>query len=54
MLGAAHMTMKKHFDMDELFQQLVAKEGNKGKTMVFMTRMLCVLCITAHEILRHS
>lgn len=34
MLGAAHMTMKDHFDMDELFQHLVSKEGNKGKTRV--------------------
>lgn len=34
MLGAAHMTMKNHFDMDELLQHLVSTEGNKGKTRV--------------------
>lgn len=38
MLGAAHMTMKNHFDMDELLQHLVSKDGNKGKTRV------CELC----------
>jgi hypothetical protein len=32
MLAATHMTMKRHFDMDELFQHLVSITGNKGKT----------------------
>jgi hypothetical protein len=34
MLGAAHLTMKEHFDMDEIFSQLVSTAGNKGKTRV--------------------
>jgi hypothetical protein len=34
MLGAVHMTMGLHFDMDELFQHLVTIDGNKGKTKV--------------------
>jgi hypothetical protein len=34
MLGAAHMTMSSHFDMDEIFQQLVTTKGNHGKTKV--------------------
>jgi len=34
MLGAAHMTLKDHFDMDELLQHLVSTNGNKGKTRV--------------------
>jgi len=34
MLGAAHLTMKDHFDMDEIFQHLVSTTGNKGKTRV--------------------
>lgn len=34
MLAATHMTMKQHFDMDELFQHLVSTNGNKGKTKV--------------------
>jgi hypothetical protein len=33
-LGAVHMTLRKHFDMDELFQHLVSTDGNKGKTRV--------------------
>ncbi|KAM7204272.1 hypothetical protein V8F20_003685 [Naviculisporaceae sp. PSN 640] len=37
-LGAAHMTMKEHFDMDELFQHLVTKDVNKGKTRAYMDR----------------
>lgn len=37
MLGSAHLTMKDHFDMDELFQHLVSTEKNKGKTTAFMT-----------------
>lgn len=32
MLAATHMSMGKHFDMDELFQHLVSTIGNKGKT----------------------
>ncbi|KAK3346739.1 hypothetical protein B0T25DRAFT_592806 [Lasiosphaeria hispida] len=38
MLGAAHMTMKRHFDMDELFQHLASTTGNKGKTRAYMNR----------------
>lgn len=34
MLAATHMTMGRHFDMDELFQHLVSTDGNKGKTKV--------------------
>lgn len=34
MLGALHLSMRTHFDMDELFQHLVTREGNKGKTKV--------------------
>ncbi|KAK4218349.1 hypothetical protein QBC37DRAFT_198740 [Rhypophila decipiens] len=37
-LGAAHMTMREHFDMDELFQHLVTKDINKGKTRAYMDR----------------
>ncbi len=32
--AAAHMTMGKNFDMDELFQHLATTQGNKGKTTV--------------------
>jgi hypothetical protein len=38
MLGAAHMTMGRHFDMDELFQHLITAEGNKGKTRAYVDR----------------
>ncbi|KAK3942007.1 hypothetical protein QBC46DRAFT_83929 [Diplogelasinospora grovesii] len=38
MLGAAHLTMSRHFDMDELFQHLVSNDGNKGKTKAYMNR----------------
>ncbi|KAI0129180.1 hypothetical protein BJ170DRAFT_594999 [Xylariales sp. AK1849] len=38
MLGAIHMTMGRHFDMDELFQHLVTIDGNKGKTKAYMNR----------------
>lgn len=34
MLGAAHLTMKDHFDVDELLQHLISTTGNKGKTRV--------------------
>ncbi|KAK3347918.1 hypothetical protein B0H65DRAFT_571344 [Neurospora tetraspora] len=37
-LGAVHMTMQKHFDMDELFQHLISNEGNSGKTKAYMDR----------------
>ncbi|KAK0611559.1 hypothetical protein B0T14DRAFT_571440 [Immersiella caudata] len=37
MLGAAHLTMKKHFDMDELLQHLVSTTDNDGQTRAFMT-----------------
>ncbi|KHE80986.1 hypothetical protein GE21DRAFT_1275760 [Neurospora crassa] len=37
-LGAVHMTMRKHFDMDELFQHLISSEGNNGKTKAYMDR----------------
>jgi hypothetical protein len=39
MLAATHMTMKRHFDMDELFQHLVSTAGNKGKTKVCFLRL---------------
>ncbi|KAK4192221.1 hypothetical protein QBC35DRAFT_373917 [Podospora australis] len=38
MMTATHMTMKKHFDMDELLQHLVSTSGNKGKTKAYMNR----------------
>ncbi|ETS76680.1 hypothetical protein PFICI_12067 [Pestalotiopsis fici W106-1] len=38
MLGALHLSMQSHFDMDELFQHLVTREGNKGKTKAYMDR----------------
>ncbi|KAK4242903.1 hypothetical protein C8A03DRAFT_39848 [Achaetomium macrosporum] len=38
MLAATHMTLKQHFDMDELFQHLVSTAGNKGKTKAYMNR----------------
>ncbi|KAK3321607.1 hypothetical protein B0H66DRAFT_175982 [Apodospora peruviana] len=38
MLGAAHMTMGKHFDMDEIFSHLVSTHGNKGKTRAYVNR----------------
>jgi hypothetical protein len=34
MLAVAHLTMGKHFDIDELYQHLVSTQGNKGKTKV--------------------
>lgn len=34
MLGALHLSMRTYFDMNELFQHLVTREGNKGKTKV--------------------
>jgi len=37
MLGAAHMTLKAHFDMDELLQHLVTTTTNKGKTRVSLS-----------------
>lgn len=40
MLAATHMTMKKHFDMDELLQHLVSTTGNKGKTKAYMNRAI--------------
>ena len=44
MLGAAHMTMAKHFDMDELLEQLVTTKGNKGKSKVHSS-----LCFPLNE-----
>jgi hypothetical protein len=38
MLGAAHMTMARHFDMDELYRHLITAEGNKGKTRAYVDR----------------
>ncbi|KAJ9148616.1 GTPase-activator protein for ras-like GTPase containing protein [Pleurostoma richardsiae] len=38
MFGAVHLTMSKHFDMDELFQHLVTPGGNQGKTKAHMNR----------------
>lgn len=38
MLGAAHMTMARHFDMDELFRHLITADGNKGKTRAYVDR----------------
>ncbi|KAL1884167.1 hypothetical protein VTK73DRAFT_6836 [Phialemonium thermophilum] len=38
MLGATHMTMAKHFDMDELLMHLVTTDGNKGKTKAYVNR----------------
>lgn len=38
MLGAAHMTMARHFDMDELFRHLITPDGNKGKTRAYVDR----------------
>jgi hypothetical protein len=38
MLAATHMTMNRHFDMDELFQHLVSTAGNKGKTKACFLR----------------
>ncbi|KAK0649449.1 hypothetical protein B0T16DRAFT_456866 [Cercophora newfieldiana] len=37
MLGAARLTMKDHFDVDELLQHLISTTGNKGKTRALMT-----------------
>ncbi|KAK1774918.1 hypothetical protein QBC45DRAFT_23176 [Copromyces sp. CBS 386.78] len=37
-LGAVHMTMQKHFDMDELLKHLISNEGNNGKTKAYMDR----------------
>lgn len=34
MLAATHLTLKRHFNMDELFQHLVSAAGNRGKTKV--------------------
>ncbi|KAK0625298.1 hypothetical protein B0T17DRAFT_492557 [Bombardia bombarda] len=38
MLGAAHLTMKRHFDMHELFEHLISTAGNAGQTKAFMNR----------------
>lgn len=38
MLGAVHMTMAQHFDMDELFRHLITTDGNKGKTRAYVDR----------------
>ncbi|KAH8904541.1 hypothetical protein BR93DRAFT_883002 [Coniochaeta sp. PMI_546] len=38
MLGTAHMTMARHFDMDELFRHLITTGGNKGKTRAYVDR----------------
>jgi hypothetical protein len=38
MLGAAHMTMARHFDMDELYRHLITADGNKGKTRAYVDR----------------
>ncbi|KAF7518516.1 hypothetical protein G7054_g13437 [Neopestalotiopsis clavispora] len=38
MLGALHLSMQTHFDMDELYQHLVTREGNRGKTKAYMDR----------------
>ncbi|KAL2255750.1 hypothetical protein VTK26DRAFT_2763 [Humicola hyalothermophila] len=38
MLAATHMTMKRHFDMDEVFRHLVSTAENKGKTKAYMDR----------------
>ncbi|KAK3384966.1 hypothetical protein B0H63DRAFT_472038 [Podospora didyma] len=38
MLGAAHLALKKHFDMDELFQNLISTAKNEGKTKAYMRR----------------
>lgn len=36
MLGALHMTMQKHFDMDELLDLVTTTRRNKGKTKAYM------------------
>jgi hypothetical protein len=36
MLGAAHLTMKEHFDMNELLQHLVSTKDNDGQTRAFV------------------
>ena len=38
MLGAAHMTMARHFDMDELYRHLITTDLNKGKTRAYVDR----------------
>ncbi|KAB5542394.1 hypothetical protein GE09DRAFT_240775 [Coniochaeta sp. 2T2.1] len=38
MLGAAHMTMSRHFDMDELYGHLITAGPNKGKTRAYVDR----------------
>ncbi|KAH8653624.1 hypothetical protein BX600DRAFT_471266 [Xylariales sp. PMI_506] len=38
MLGGLHLTMSRHFDMDELFSHLATNNGNGGKTEAYMNR----------------
>ncbi|KAH8886482.1 hypothetical protein GQ53DRAFT_657891 [Thozetella sp. PMI_491] len=38
MLAGIHMTMRQHFDMDELLEALVSSESTKGRTKAFMHR----------------
>ncbi|VBB81854.1 Putative protein of unknown function [Podospora comata] len=40
MLAATHLTMKDHFDMDELLSHLVTTAGNKGKTKAYLNRSI--------------
>ncbi len=50
MLASAHLAMSRHFDMDELYQHLVASQGNKGKTKV--RRHAAPMCSTAYALLQ--
>jgi hypothetical protein len=49
MLAGLHLTLKGHFDMDELFSHLVTNEGNKGKTKAYMNR-----AFEQHEVRQRS
>jgi hypothetical protein len=41
MLGAAHLAMKEHFDMNELLQHLVSTTDNDGQTRASTDTLTC-------------
>jgi hypothetical protein len=53
MLGALHMTMANHFDMDELYQHLVTDSDNKGMTRAYLNRAF-VKDVTLHKLQKRS
>lgn len=53
-LAATHMSMQRHFDMNELCQHLVSTTGNKGKTKVSPRHVILGWGRTANSVGLHE